>query len=86
MVIAGSWRSCLVILATQEAAIRRIEVQGEPDKSNLLLEIPFQQKSWVWWCTPVIPASGGVNRRMEIQASLGPKNMRPSLKKIVTLL
>jgi hypothetical protein len=57
-----------VITNTWEAKIRRITVPGEPQQK--VGETPISmEKSWAWWCTPVIPAS----RKVTVQACLGKK-------------
>jgi hypothetical protein len=44
-----------VALATQEAKIRRISVQGQPGQK--VNETTSQlMKSWALWCMPVTPA------------------------------
>jgi hypothetical protein len=53
-----SWAQWLtsVILAIQEAEISRITVWGHFGLK--VSKIPSQQqKVWVWWCAPVIPAT-----------------------------
>jgi hypothetical protein len=44
-----------VTQATWEAKIRRIVVLGQPGLKILKKPISAS-KSWVWWCTSVIPA------------------------------
>jgi hypothetical protein len=45
-----------VILATLEAEIGRITVQGQSGQK--ICEIPIStSNSWVWWHVPVIPAT-----------------------------
>jgi hypothetical protein len=44
----GQWLT-LVIPATWEAEIKRIEVWGQPRQT--VPEIPFSTNSWVWWYT-----------------------------------
>jgi hypothetical protein len=67
-----------VIPATQEAKIGRITVGGQPGKK--VGKIPSQQKSWMYWHMPIIPATGDVSKRIMVQTGLG-KNTKPYLKK-----
>jgi hypothetical protein len=50
--------------ATQEAEIRKTTVPGQPAQKNV------HEKSWMWWYTPVIPATvGSINRRITFRPS-----------------
>jgi hypothetical protein len=61
-----------MILATLEAEIRKIDVQGQP-KQNVQ-ETLISTNGWMQWPTPVIPVmQGSTNRKIVIQASLGKK-------------
>jgi hypothetical protein len=44
----------LVILATLEAEIGRIMVQGQ--RGQKVSETPSQPVNWTWWCASAIPA------------------------------
>jgi hypothetical protein len=43
------------ILATWEAEIGRITAPNKPRQKSFLDSI-LMEKSWVWWCKPVVPA------------------------------
>jgi hypothetical protein len=58
-----------VIVATQEVEIGRTEVLGQPRQKVSKTPISTH-KSWVWWHTSVIPATGSTNKRIKVQAAL----------------
>jgi hypothetical protein len=69
----GSQRFTSVIPAMQEAKIWRIMVPGQPRQKNLQNPISTE-KNWARWHMPVILAMArSINRRTEVQASLGKK-------------
>jgi hypothetical protein len=62
-----------VILATWEAEIRKIAVRDQPGQKSSWDSIPTE-KSWMWWCTPVIPATvGSIKQTDDGQAHLDKK-------------
>jgi hypothetical protein len=58
----------------KEAEIRRIMIPGQSKQKSLQdPHLNRKIKSWVWWCTPVIPAMGSIYRRIAVLAALGKK-------------
>jgi hypothetical protein len=52
-----------VILAAVEVEIGRMVVQGQFGREVISTNI-----SCVWWCAPVIPYTGSINRKITVQA------------------
>jgi hypothetical protein len=65
-----AWWVKSIILATQEAEVGKIMVQGQSGQ-KVHETSPISTNDWVWWYTPVIPAMWGSTNRIPVEAKLG---------------
>jgi hypothetical protein len=68
--VAHAYNSCY-----HETENGKTTVQDQPKQKNSLRP-DLTEKSWVWWCVSVIPASvGSIHRRTKVQARPGKKQV-----------